>query len=119
MGRSQPAGAPSKDSDEAVTSEIAKLAQDAGRKRHLKGDDGDDDDEEGTEETDGSDIEDMTVPIRKGKGRQSPAKSSKKESATENYTDADIAVVHADRYACDFPVAPELSEQHGISERHK
>ena len=75
-GRSQTAGAPSKDSDEAVASDITKLAQDARRKRHLEEDDGDDE-EEGTEETDGSDIEDMTVPVKKGKGKQSPAKSSK------------------------------------------
>ena len=86
-----------------MASDIAKLAQDAGRKRHIEEDDGDDDEGEGTEETDGSDIEDMTVPARKGKGRQSPAKSSKKESATENYTEADIAIVRADRYTRDFP----------------
>ena len=46
----------------------------------------------------------MTVPAsRRGKARQSPAKSSKKETATENYTDADIAVVRANRYGSDFP----------------
>ena len=85
-----------------MASDIAKLAQDAGRKRHLEDDDGDDEGE-GTEETDGSDIEDMTVPTKKGKNRQSPAKSSKKESATENYTEADIAIVHADRHTRNFP----------------
>ena len=102
VGHSQPAGAPSKDSDETVGMEIAKLAQDIRHKRHFEDDDGDEE-EEGAEETDGSDIEDMTVPARKGKSRQSPAKSSKKESATENYTEADIAIVRADRYARDFP----------------
>ena len=61
--------------------DIAKLAQDVGCKRQFKEDDGDEE-EEGAEDTDGSDIEDMTVPTRKGKSRQSPAKSSKKESAT-------------------------------------
>ena len=45
----------------------------------------------------------MTASAQKGKNRQSPAKSSKKESATENYTEADIAIVRADRYARDFP----------------
>ena len=44
-GRSQTAGAPSKDSDEAVESDITKLAQDAGRKRHLEEDDGDEEEE--------------------------------------------------------------------------
>ena len=100
-GRSQPVGARSEDSDKAVASDIAKLAQEASRKHHLEEGDGDDEDE-GNEETDGSDIEDMTVPVKKGKGRQSPAKSSKRESATENYTEADIAIVRADRYARDF-----------------
>ena len=100
-GRSQSAGGSSEDSDKAVASDIAKLAQEASRKRHLEEGDGDDE-EEGNEETDGSDIEDMTVPAKKGKGRQSPAKSSKRESATENYTEADIAVVHANRYARNF-----------------
>ena len=40
---------------------------------------------------------------RKGKARKSPAKSTKKESATENYTEADIDIVRADRHAHDFP----------------
>ena len=47
------------------------------RKRQHEGDDGDDEDD-GAEETDGSDIEDMTASARKGKARQSPAKSTKK-----------------------------------------
>ena len=60
--------------------------------------------DDGTEETDGSDIEDMTAAAtQRGKAQQSPAKSSKKESAMENYTEADIAIVRADRYAHDFP----------------
>ena len=100
-GRSQPAGARSEDSDKAVAADISKLTQEASRKRHLEEGDGEEEDE-GTEETDGSDIEDMTVPVKKGKGRQSPAKSSKRESATENYTEADIAIVRADRYTRDF-----------------
>ena len=86
-----------------MESDLTKLARDAGRKRHLEEDDGEEE-EEGAEETDGSDIEDMTASARKGKNRQSPAKSTRKESVTENYTEADIAVVRADRYSRDFPV---------------
>ena len=100
-GRSRSAGVHSGDSDKAVTSDISKLAQEASRKRHFEEGDVEEEDEV-NEETDGSDIEDMTVSAKKGKGRQSPAKSSKKESATENYTEADIAIVRADRYARDF-----------------
>ena len=102
-GHSQMSGAPAKDSDEAVDSDLYKLAQDASRKRQHAGDDAEEEDD-GTEETDGLDIEDMTAAAtRRGKARQSPAKSSKKESATENYTEADIAIVRVDRYAHDFP----------------
>ena len=101
-GRSQAAGAPSKDSDEAVESDIAKLARDARHKHHLEEDDGEEE-EEGADETDGSDIEDMTASARKGKTRQSPMKSTRKESVTENYTEADIAIVRADRHSRDFP----------------
>ena len=101
-GRSQSAGAHAEDSDKAVTSDISKLAKEASQKRHFEEGEGDDE-EEGTEETDGSDIEDMTVSAKKGKSRQSPAKTSKRESATENYTEADIAIVRADRYERDFP----------------
>ena len=84
-----------------MESDIAKLAREAGRKRHLEEDDGEEE-EEDADETDGSDIEDMTASARKGKPRQSPAKASK-ESVTENYTEADIAIVQADRYSRDFP----------------
>ena len=45
----------------------------------------------------------MTPSVRKGKSRQSPAKSTKRESLTEAYTEADIAIARADRYAKDFP----------------
>ena len=45
----------------------------------------------------------MASASQRGKTRQSPAKSSKKESATENYTDTDIAIVRADRHAHVFP----------------
>ena len=100
-GRSRAAGVPSGDSDKAVTSDISKLAQEASRKRHLEEGDAEEEDEV-NEETDDSDIEDMTIPTKKGKGRQSPAKASKKESATENYTEADIAIVRADRYSRDL-----------------
>ena len=100
-GRSQPAGVHSGDGDKAVASDISQLAQEASRKRRLEEGDVEEEDE-ANEESEGSDIEDMTVSTKKGKGRQSPAKSSKKESATENYTEADIAIVRADRYARDF-----------------
>ena len=76
------------------------MARDIGRKCHHEGDEGDG---EGNEETDGSDIEDMTAPARKGKAQQSPAKSTKRESSTVCYTDKDIEIVRADRYARDFP----------------
>ena len=100
-GRSQSAGAHTEDSDKAVTADISKLAKEAGRKRHLE--EGEEEyEEEGTEESDGSDIEDMTVPAKKGRNRQSPAKTSKRETATENYMDADLAIVRGDRYARDF-----------------
>ena len=103
-GHSQTAGVPSKGDDEAVDTKLSQIAQDVGHKRQHNGDDGDDGDGEGTEETDGSDIEDMTASSAwKGKSRQSPTKSMKKESTTENYTKADIAKVRADRYAKDFP----------------
>ena len=103
VGRSQTAGTPVKDSDAAVDSDLFKMASDVTRKHTHEGDDKDDNDE-GADETEGSDIEDMTVPTsRRGKARQSPAKSTKKETATENYTDADITVVWADRYGSDFP----------------
>ena len=102
-GRSQTAGAPMKDSDAAVDSDLFKMASDASRKRMHEGDDGDNE-KEGCGETEGSDIEDMTISTsRRGKARASPAKSAKKETATENYTDADIAIVRADRYGGDFP----------------
>ena len=102
-GRLQTAGAPTKDDDEAVDAELSHLAQDVSWKRQHEGDNGDGDGE-GTEETDGSDIEDMTAPsVRKGKSRQSPAKSMKRESSTEAYTEANIAIARADRYAKDFP----------------
>ena len=92
-----------KDSEETVDSDLTKLARDVGRKRQHEGDDGEDEDD-GTEETDGSDIEDMTASAtQKGKARQSPAKSTKKESTMENYTEADIDIVRADRHAHDFP----------------
>ena len=102
-GCSQTAGAPVKDSDAAVDSDLFKMASEATHKRTHEGDDGDDE-EEGADETEGSDIEDMTISTsRRGKARHSPAKSTKKKTATENYTDADIAVVRADRYGNDFP----------------
>ena len=99
-GQLQTAGAPPKDDDEAVESDISHMARDIGRKCHHEGDEGDGD---GTEETDGSDIEDMTAPAWKGKARQSPAKSTKRESLMVSYTDKDIDIVRADRYARDFP----------------
>ena len=102
-GHSQTTSAPVKDSDETVDSDLTKLARDVGHKHQHEGDDGEDEDD-GTEETNGSDIEDMMASTaRKGKARQSPAKSMKKESATENYTEADINIVRADRHAHDFP----------------
>ena len=103
-GRSQAAGTPSKDDDDAVNTKLSQLAQDGSHKRQRKGNDGDGDGEgEGADETNGSDIEGMTASARKGKSRQSPTKSAKRESSTETYTEADIAVVWADRYAKDFP----------------
>ena len=102
-GHSQTAGAPMKDSDAAVDSDLLKMASDASRKCTHEGDDGDDE-EEGAAETEGSDIDDMTISTsRRGKARASPAKSAKKETVTENYTNADIAIVRADRYGNDFP----------------
>ena len=101
-GHSQTAGVPSKDSDETVESDLTRLARDAGCKHHFEEDDGDED-EEGAEESDGSDNDDMTASARKGKSRQSPAKTTKRESVTENYTEADIAIVPTDRHARDFP----------------
>ena len=102
-GHLQPAGVPTKDGNKALDSDLTRLATDVARKRQHEGNDGDNKDE-GTGETDGSDIEDMTASARKGKlARQSPAKSSKKESAMENYTKADIAIVRANRHAHDLP----------------
>ena len=52
VGRSQRAGAPMKDSDTAVNSDLFKMASDATHKRTHEGDNGDDDDE-GADETEG------------------------------------------------------------------
>ena len=97
--RSHPSESTSKDDDTKVDADLAKLAQEVTRKRHLEGD-GD-----GEEDDDGSDVEDMTVPQKRGKSsRQSPAKTGGKgESSTLAYTEEDISIVRVDRYAKDLP----------------
>ena len=75
------------------------MAQEVTRKRHFEGDG------EGEEDDDGSDVEDMTVPQKRGKSsRQSPAKTGGRgESSTLAYTEEDINIVRTDRYAKDLP----------------
>ena len=98
--RSHPSGSTSKDDDSKVDADIAQLAQEVTRKRHFEGDG------EGEEDDDGSDVEDMTVPQKRGKSsQQSPAKSGGKgESSTLAYTEEDINIVRTDRYAKDLPL---------------
>ena len=88
-----------KDDDKKVDADLAQLAQEVSRKRHFEGD-GD-----GGEDDDGSDVEDMTVPPKRGKSsRQSPAKTGGRgESSTLAYTEEDINIVRTDRYAKDLP----------------
>ena len=67
-------GPPRKDDDTKVDADLAQLAQEVTRKRHFEGDG------EGEEDDDGSDVEDMTVPQKRGKSsRQSPAKDGREE----------------------------------------
>ena len=98
--RSHPLGSTSKDDDAKVDADIAQLAQEVTCKHHLEGDG------EGEEDDDGSDVEDMTVPQKRGKSsRQSPAKSGgKSESSTLAYTEEDISIVRMDRYGKDLPL---------------
>ena len=97
--RSHPSRSTSKDDDTKVDADLAKLAQEVTRKRHFEGDG------EGEEDDDGSDVEDMTVPQKRGKSsRQSPAKTGGKgKSSTLAYTEEDISIVRADRYGKDLP----------------
>ena len=97
---SHPSGSTSKDDDAKVDADICQLAQEVTRKRHLEGDG------EGKEDDDGSEVEDMTVPQKRGKSsRQSPAKSGgKNESSTLAYTKEDISIVRMDRYGKDLPL---------------
>ena len=96
---SHPSGSTSKDDDSKVDADIAQLAQEVTRKCHFEGDG------EGEEDDDGSDVEDMTVPQKRGKSsRQSPAKTGGRgESSTLVYTEEDINIVRTDRYAKDLP----------------
>ena len=98
--RSHPSGSTLKDDDTKVNADLAQLAQEVTRKRHFEGDG------EGEEDDDGSDVEDMTVPQKRGKSsRQSPAKTGGKgESSTLAYTEEDIGIVRMDRYAKDLPL---------------
>ena len=98
--RSHPSGSTSKDDDTKVDADLAQLAQEVTRKRHFEGDG------EGEEDDDGSDVEDMTVPQKRGKSsRQSPAKTGgKSESSTLAYTEEDIGIVRMDRYGKDLPL---------------
>ena len=97
---SHPSGSTSKDDDAKVNADISQLAQEVTRKRHLEGDG------EGEEDNDGSDVEDMTVPQKRGKSSwQSPAKlGGKSESSTLAYTEEDISIVRMDRYGKDLPL---------------
>ena len=99
-GHSHQSGSTSKDDDAKVDADISQLAQEIIRKCHLEGDG------EGKEDDDGSDVEDMTVPQKRGKSsRQSPAKSGgKSESSTLAYTEEDINIVRMDWYAKDLPL---------------
>ena len=76
------------------------MAQEVTRKCHIEGDG------EGEEDDDGSDVEDMTVPQKRGKSsQQSPAKSGGKgESSTLAYTEEDVSVMQMDRYGKDLPL---------------
>ena len=96
--RPHPSVSTSKDDDKKVDADLAQLAQEVTRKRHFEGDG------EGGEDDDGSDIEDMTVPPKRGKSsRQSPAKTGGRgESSTLTYTEEDINIVRTDRYAKDL-----------------
>ena len=95
-----PSGSTSKDDDKKVDADLAQLAQEVTCKRHFEGDG------EGEEDDDGSDVEDMTVPQKKGKSsRQSPAKTGgKRESSTLAYTEEDIGIMRMDRYGKDLPL---------------
>ena len=97
--RPHPSVSTLKDDDKKVDADLAQLAQEVTRKRHFEGD-GD-----GGEDDDGSDVEDMTVPPKRGKSsRQSPAKTGGRgESSTLAYTEEDINIVRTDRYAKDLP----------------
>ena len=95
-----PSGSTSKDDDAKVDTDISQLSQEITRKRHLEGDG------KGKEDDDGSDVEDMTVPQKRGKSsQQSPAKSGgKSESSTLAYTEEDISIMRVDRYGKDLPL---------------
>ena len=98
--RLHPSGSTSKDDDAKVDADISQLAQEVTRKRHLEGDG------EGKEDDDGSEVEDMTMPQKRGKSsRPSPAKSGGKgESSNLAYTEEDISIVRMDRYGKDLPL---------------
>ena len=85
-----------------------------------EGNDGDNDDDS-ADETEGLDIEDMTVLCLPPGARPDTVQPSlpKKETTTENYTDADIAVVWGDRYALDFQACAELLQQRGFPRQHE